>query len=178
MGDCSVALEADLCSANIDCLVSEQFGLQILRRVFEVQPGALRAQLKAAVGVAGPAVVPLVKEVVRVGVVHVLNAEVVGSVEPARALHAVGHGASEHVGGGDVCEEVGRDEGKDGEEGDGEVLLRDHPHFQVPVKRLLKNCSVGGHCEVELVVAWDAVVAYYTLQGALHVAHSFAQLTY
>ena len=84
--------------------------------VLEVFPRALGAKFKATAGIRGPAVVPLVKEVVRVCIMRGLHTVVATAVEPALALeglgpttahHMVGSGLDQHPGGDDdLCETI------------------------------------------------------------------------
>ena len=66
-------------------------------RLLEILPRALGTKLETTGGIGCPAVMPLVEEVVRVGVVHGLNTIVAGAVEPARALESLGPAATHEV---------------------------------------------------------------------------------
>lgn len=120
--------------------------------VLEILPGALGSDIDTAVGVAGPAVLAGIEEVVGVRVVRVLQTVPALAVEEVLGLE----------GGGDVtCAEVvvqregdeeGDGEAEDAVDGHRDVLLGDVAGDQEATEGLQEGATVHGLVEVEAVV--------------------------
>ena len=193
-------MEATFVGFGAACGVSLKLG-KVLSWVDKVLPGALGAKLEAALGISGPAVVPLVPEVVWVGVGHSLHSIVALAVEPAASLEELCV-ASSHVVVLDVVEnEVSWHDHlseqstanmlarkvisthvvknnywklttyEEDDERSGDVLLGHLAHDEVSVQVVPPGSGGRRLCEVELVVTGHAVITHHTLQSALHVRH-------